>query len=785
MSIILSNGVTVPDIPSEYFNDYPFVTIFEFNTTVNSTVSKMYAMYMTQAVMGHVEAGVLAGDYSAYELIGSIGAGKIFAFTEGLIDWTVGGQDLGVGEVMLPLYIATDNGGMQRTLLWANHDILEITSLDMTTGAYKTGDIYFWKSGYENVTLPPIPAELKNRYNFYGIIRVTSPVKTYYYLAGSPTFGAYVSPEQLGENYGALYCKSKTGYIAYEYNVGESTDWEFLRNPPYGNGWCNIGVKGAYTYVITNINSDIYYAATFDPVTEDITYSSDVYFAQNIFDEIEKPTRVSIGKNLMDGFADEVQRLTGTTDQMNAIQIREKLSTVKVAIKIGDTVLPPIPDGVLAEYPYVVIMGSVDNGVYVGGMLMASKNRFSFGNKNLVESAYDTILSYGPGAGYEIMAGENEWRFESNVDGIGFPVTKIETMEVLPVWANHDIYIADSFDSVTGELTDSLDLYLSERQNFNGVWLPKIPEDVLKQYPYNVILKISRSGMSVYMLAGLTEELTFAPKEIAATVVECDGILYTKQPCTITSFMYTGAGNWLEQGVSNNDTFKVHVGMPEISYDVFWSNSDVCIATAYDTATNIATIGTDLYFPPLPAIDTDRVSMGYDLCDGIVEEVQRLSGESGQMNALRAYWKLTTVAAVVTVTDDNTNSGIVIDGVSFPDLPEVNFPYAFIAYHTAGYYYLQYSREPYYADYWKTNSTTANPYYKYSSTSVYYDENDGRIFRLPSAGIGVESIWADYTNESSGMALISYNNKNTQVVWSNYDIYFNYPDNTIAFHSSV
>lgn len=155
------------------------------------------------------------------------------------------------------------------------------------------------------------------------------------------------------------------------------------------------------------------------------------------------------------------------------------------------------------------------------------------------------------------------------------------------------------------------------------------------------------------------------------------------------------------------------------------------------------------------------------------------------MDALHAYWKLTTVAAVVTVTDDNTNSGIVIDGVSFPDLPEVNFPYAFIAYHTAGYYYLQYSREPYYADYWKTNSTTANPYYKYSSTSVYYDENDGRIFRLPSAGIGVESIWADYTNESGGMALISYNNKNTQVVWSNYDIYFNYPDNTIAFHSSV
>ena len=50
-----------------------------------------------------------------------------------------------------------------------------------------------------------------------------------------------------------------------------------------------------------------------------------------------------------------------------------------------------------------------------------------------------------------------------------------------------------------------------------------------------------------------------------------------------------------------------------------------------------------LYFPPLPAIDSDRISIGYDLCDGIVEEVQRLSGESEKMNALWAYWKLTTV----------------------------------------------------------------------------------------------------------------------------------------------
>lgn len=510
------------------------------------------------------------------------------------------------------------------------------------------------------VTLPDIPAEVLAEYP-YAVIAIWekngtdveyclvvsdypfayAPANTRPYFPGMPDLG-YIDME----------CAFPSGgsFVITSCPIGGGNEWLELSEVAESSYFAmNLevysGPEGTTEkYTIVWANHDVCKATSIvdTGTTFEVTVGTEVYFAKSE-EEAPKPTRVSIGRSLVDGYAKEVQRLTGTTEQMNAIQIREKLSTVKAAIKIGDTVLPPIPDGVLAEYPYVVIMGSVDNGVYVGGMLMASKNRFSFGNKNLVESAYDTILSYGPGAGYEIMAGENEWRFESNVDGIGFPVTKIETMEVLPVWANHDIYIADSFDSVTGELTDSLDLYLSERQNFNGVWLPKVPEDVLKQYPYNVILKISRSGMSVYMLAGLTEELTFAPKEIATTVVECDGILYTKQPCTITSFMYTGAGNWLEQGVSNNDTFKVHVGMTDISYDVFWCNSDVCIATAYDTATNIATIGTELYFPPLPTIDTDRVSIGYDLCDGIVEEVQRLSGDQEKMDALHAYWKLTTV----------------------------------------------------------------------------------------------------------------------------------------------
>jgi hypothetical protein len=133
---------------------------------------------------------------------------------------------------------------------------------------------------------------------------------------------------------------------------------------------------------------------------------------------------------------------------------------------------------------------------------------------------------------------------------------------------------------------------------------------------------------------------------------------------------------------------------------------------------------------------------------------------------------------------EQQNGIVTIDGIKLPALPDVDFPYAYICYHRAGYYYLQYSREPYYADYWKTNSTIANPYYRNPDSLVYYDLNDGKIFRLPEKEVGVASVWLDYSEEQK-IALLGYSNEYSRAVWSNYDIYFNYPENTIAFEKTV
>ena len=632
------------------------------------------------------------------------------------------------------------------------------------------------------VTLPDIPAEVLAEYPYAVITHTVIYGTDVYSLAVSSQPFDHGSAELLGQEMLLTHGEGQN----YMLSNGVWDDLGTTSHSPFGVQLGEITAEGMtmeYTLVWTNQTE-----------FKEIVWIDLDTMEWGTEPKEEKPTRVSIGRSLVDGYAKEVQRLTGTTEQMNAIQIREKLSTVKAGIKIGDVVLPAIPEDLKAKFSYFLIL-SVDNpngsAMYA---VIATKLKTVFVPTELGGSAADSdgglFTEQLCLTALYVLTG-TEWVYGGETDNDA-PIFHIGgTTGTDVVWSNYDIYTATAYNSETKVPTAGTEIYFSERQNFNGVWLPKAPDDFFGEKPYGFLFRLNYNGENQYFLVKSHGEFLFLPEDVLGQIGLDPSILggavgfvtsEIEEPLS-TLYCSSESTNWM---TGNDQENAVPIGQfgEMYYYELLWANHDIYEVASVDMNGG-GFIPGDLYYPPLPAIDTDRVSIGYDLCDGIVEEVQRLSGESEKMNALHAYWKLTTVAAVVTVTDDNTNSGIVIDGVSFPDLPEVNFPYAFIAYHTAGYYYLQYSREPYYADYWKTNSTTANPYYKYSSTSVYYDENDGRIFRLPSAGIGVESIWADYTNESSGMALISYNNKNTQVVWSNYDIYFNYPDNTIAFHSSV
>lgn len=493
------------------------------------------------------------------------------------------------------------------------------------------------------VTLPDLPAEVLETYPY--LTCITLPWEVTMLVASTQKAAFYDTAEVTG-TYG-ISIFSYAGGTATVYGLESgATEW-VVDEEPTTNGiafWLHqVGLTDNSAFYP---NHDICIATEYDNSAGKVTVGTEVWKAavEYKFEE-EAPTRVSIGRSLVNGYAREVQRLTGTTEQMNAVQIREKLSTVKAAIKIGDTVLPPIPEDVLAQYPYVFFQyvtmtsGEETMTVYSG---LCSSSKFAVIPPGMIiydeteyadEECYNSIWTKKEGVRISCFEGDADWEIEeiptdefgawtvdhtSDLSSVG-----MGTMTAKIVWSNHDICVVTEMDYENGiASTVGTEVYFSERQNFNGVWLPKVPADVLAEYLYDVVSIVTNGDTQKYLLTGAVEKFIFDGDVVSSSG---KGVIY-----------YTAENDRIWKRYSYAPAGYMYLEKENIIAMV-WSNHDI-----YEYDANGATTG-DIWFPPLPAIDTDRVSMGYDLCDGIVEEVQRLSGDQDKMNALRAYWKLTTV----------------------------------------------------------------------------------------------------------------------------------------------
>lgn len=515
------------------------------------------------------------------------------------------------------------------------------------------------------VTLPDIPEEAKGYSNFL-VLRSIQPGSTDYMLLGCAGETLVVKDSSpidpsMPDVYPNWLYLSKPCAIYERYEDEE--EWRF-DSEASGAGYQMLPMPMVTAELDgESFSADIFWAdhvvmeATLDssgvPVSTGIQYYPKV-------EEEPKPTRVSIGRSLVDGFAKEAQRLTGTTAQMNAVEIREKLSTVKAGIKIGDTVLPAIPEDVLAQYPNAMILAvtspewSHNNTLY---HLLVSVSKLNHFAGSLVGLEYEEMLG-NLGTGKILWTYANAeypgWTAGNEIPAGSFakPVGTVYDETVVPLWANHDIYEAVAVDMNTGTVTTA-EVYFSERQNFNGVWLPKVPADVLAEYPCGVIIHCMETSGEMYVLIVTSNPWKYMSAAVwnpimgsvvplpdgCGMLIGFDSELKLTYHCSPTDAVWGGG----EEDESSNDMLFPTGVFGRESYIPVWANNDIVEITAViDADKNEFTYG-DLYFPPLPAIDTDRVSIGYDLCDGIVEEVQRLSGESEKMNALHAYWKLTTV----------------------------------------------------------------------------------------------------------------------------------------------
>ena len=628
---MIVNGVTLPDLPAELLAEYPYAVI---GTQTESDGSTSYVFGASVSEFTFVSKE-LNTQYGADYLLSK---GSTYAIS---YCGKNGSEWIDVTAEVTETFSACV---CPCPIVWSNHDIY--TAVFSSGSGFVPGTELYYPAcqNFNGVWLPKIPADVLASYP-NAIITLaknnTLGTETYAFWASSTEF-IYLSQEVFPEAENTL--SSLNDFMSAAYDE-DGLAWKDESVIPAGTNLLLAVNAGLTTLDIIWSNHDIYEVASVNEETGEFTYG-DIYFANS---EEPKPTRVSIGRSLVDGYAREVQRLTGTTEQMNAIQIREKLSTVKAGIKIGDVVLPPIPEDVLAEYPYATIIYASSTDDYV---LMACDSVFYYATKEVSGISYaDGILvgQSGVGTVYSCNADASEWTRDEELNE---PFTPIGEMVVggsvygvyTLLWANHDICIATTFTSPT-EVIIGTEVYFSECQNFNGVWLPKIPEDVLAEYPYALIVNIERvdsdgTESEYLMLFCSTSEVIYAHTDIT----DFQSVIVAP----VGGQSYLGTNNiwsvdeYLDALVFPTDN-PMNSGDATFAYTILWSSYDIYEATEFDIGTFEYALGTDLYFPPLPAIDTDRVSIGYDLCDGIAKEIQRLSGSTDKMNALRAYWKLTTV----------------------------------------------------------------------------------------------------------------------------------------------
>lgn len=196
MAIII-NGTSLPDIPSELLKKSPFVVIFSIDTT--STHGYLLAASSTH--FGRIEGRLLAGmgiDANS-TLIGSLSEGTLYVWVSGASEWAHM-EDLTAGNMRVPIGKDSDS---DIYVVWTNHNIYNITSIDLNTGNYTIGNVY------RNVCLPKIDM---SQYPYYFVWQVTeftgNALTEGYYMVQTKTPCYFVPKELTSNEVDQIVCES-------------------------------------------------------------------------------------------------------------------------------------------------------------------------------------------------------------------------------------------------------------------------------------------------------------------------------------------------------------------------------------------------------------------------------------------------------------------------------------------------------------------------------------------------------------------------------------------------
>lgn len=144
---MIVNGVTLPDVPVDVLAQYPYAVIVS-QDYLEATGPIGYLMYATKSEILYASAEAFGG---ANATINSFGTGyEVYTcFSDGTSypdKWTRMDEQCSETDMFskpVGEYVINDNATAEYAVVWANHDIKEVTGFDPGTGEFLFGDTYF------------------------------------------------------------------------------------------------------------------------------------------------------------------------------------------------------------------------------------------------------------------------------------------------------------------------------------------------------------------------------------------------------------------------------------------------------------------------------------------------------------------------------------------------------------------------------------------------------------------------------------------------------------------
>lgn len=330
MAFNLSNGVVLPDPPAEITEAIEEKGLYAVIIEERTASNKGYYLLLSSSVYGHVDSGLL-GLPGGSKYIASFGYGAMVPYYNNV--WDIeDSMELDEGENSCP--IGTDYYGAV-TLVWTNHVVYDITSIDMSNKEFTTGDVYFSPS---SLSYPDeIPAWVLNSYPYVSVFRMDISLEL---------------PPELGdladifyEMYGDV---SIHGYALYATSSEMITNGTVIKcfQPDYISAFCNYGqLEWEWGYDSTG-TFDMEIGLTSDIIVSDIallwanhdikmanvdendnwTVTDEIYYAGS--GVVTLPENYSIEHNQIVSLARGLRRVTGTIEGFSLEKMAESLAAV-------------------------------------------------------------------------------------------------------------------------------------------------------------------------------------------------------------------------------------------------------------------------------------------------------------------------------------------------------------------------------------------------------------------------------------------------------------------------